>query len=453
MGILFSLVGLITVTYGMVWEIRLWSVMLLSFMSLKYLSVDVWGLVLSNELYCDSMSGILISLTLWITGLMLLASYKSVKFFDNKMFLFSSVVLLLCAVVIMYFLMVHTVYFYVFFEVSLIPTFMLVVGWGYQPERLQAGLYMMLYTIVASLPLLLSLISLGVSYSSYSMLLVNYMNYSGGLYNVSLFLFVGVMVAFLVKLPMFSVHLWLPKAHVEAPIAGSMILAGVLLKLGGYGVLRMMSVYFLNETEFIGVLMVVCLWGGVVTAVICVGQSDIKSLIAYSSVGHMGVMLAGSLSKTAWGWEGAMLMMVCHGFCSSGLFCLANLMYEKLKSRSLFLCGGMINVNSIMSMWWFLFCVANMGAPPFVNLISEIMLFCSIYLFSKSFIIIILLMVFLGGLYNLMMFISTQHGSVMNFLNSSGSNTCSEHLLLVLHFYPLLSFILNVSYLSKVMLL
>nr|WMC21003.1 NADH dehydrogenase subunit 4 [Abraliopsis sp. 2 FFA-2023] len=452
MGIIFSLLGLMFLNHLLVWELRFWVVMMLSFLSLKYLSVDVWGLITMHHFYCDSMSGILIVLTLWITGLMLLASYKSVKFFNNKSFLFSLVVVTLCMVVVTYFLLINTIYFYIFFEISLIPTFMLIVGWGYQPERLQAGLYMMLYTIVASLPLLVSLISLGASYLTFNMLLASYINHSEVLYNVSLFLFAGVMSAFLVKLPMFSVHLWLPKAHVEAPIAGSMILAGVLLKLGGYGVLRMMMIYFLNEVEVSSILMIICLWGGIITAIICVGQSDIKSLIAYSSVGHMGVMLAGSMSKFSWGWEGAMLMMVSHGFCSSGLFCLANLMYEKLKSRSLFLCGGMINVNSIMSLWWFLFCIANMGAPPYVNLISEIMLFCAIYLYSSWFISVILIMVFMGGLYNLMMFISTQHGGVMNFLNSSMSNSCSEHLLMLLHFYPMLFFILNVNYLSKIML-
>nr|YP_009947788.1 NADH dehydrogenase subunit 4 [Hapalochlaena fasciata]QOH92326.1 NADH dehydrogenase subunit 4 [Hapalochlaena fasciata] len=442
---LMSMILLIFLGEIMKWEYCLWFMMIFSFMMLKYLNIDFSGISEFMFIF-DKLSSVLILLSFWTTSLMLLSSYKSIKMMSNKVNYFVSCVMLLCFVVVFFFLVENLMMFYLFFEISLIPTLMLILGWGYQPERLQAGMYMMLYTVSASLPLLLCLLLLGYKEGTYSMSIMNFLFIN----NMSIYWVIGLLLALLVKLPLYFFHLWLPKAHVEAPISGSMILASVLLKLGGYGIIRFVGLFNILGNNFMIMLIIICLWGGMLTSIICVGQSDMKSLIAYSSIGHMGVMLAGVISGFIVGWEGAVLMMFCHGLCSSGLFCLGNLIYEKINSRSLFLCGGMINYNPMMGLFMFLLCICNMGAPPFISLISEVMLYISMYMYSTFLLLFVLVMVFLGGLYNLIFYVSISHGQMMSFIKAISINKSNENLLLLMHIFPLLLFILNLGYVNKI---
>nr|YP_010397378.1 NADH dehydrogenase subunit 4 [Trichius succinctus]UQJ77498.1 NADH dehydrogenase subunit 4 [Trichius succinctus] len=394
----------------------------------------------SYFLGCDLLSFVMILLSYWICSLMMMASGK--LYLNNFYYeLFSLVLLILMICLFLTFSSMNLFIFYLFFEVSLIPTLILILGWGYQPERLQAGLYMMFYTLFASLPMMVALFYYYELVSSLDFFFMNFM------VNNSL-VYLCMNMVFFIKMPMYFVHLWLPKAHVEAPVAGSMILAGVMLKLGGYGLMRLMVIFLPIGVKINFIFIVISMVGGFLVSLICLRQSDMKSLIAYSSVAHMGLVLSGIMTMTYWGMCGSLVMMLAHGLCSSGLFCLANISYERLLSRSLYLNKGLLNMMPIMSMWWFLFSCCNMAAPPSLNLLGEIMLINSLVSWSSYCMIFMSLMSFFGAAYSLYLYSYSQHGSMYSGCYSYSNGCVREYLLLFLHWLPLNLLIIKSEYLT-----
>nr|ALO77236.1 NADH deshydrogenase subunit 4 [Elmis aenea] len=401
----------------------------LYFLFLMNFSFDYLFMNISLSFGVDLFSFMMIILSFWICSLMILASEKLYKnnFYYNY---FSFLMILLMFFLFCTFATMNLFLFYLFFEASLIPTLILILGWGYQPERIQAGIYLLFYTMFASLPMLISVFYV---YNKFNSLDYFFMT----IIDSHLVLYLCMNFVFLVKIPMFFVHLWLPKAHVEAPVSGSMILAGIMLKLGGYGMMRLMIIFISIGVKINYFFVMISMIGGVMVSLICLRQSDMKSLIAYSSVAHMGMVLGGIMTLNYWGFCGSFLMMIAHGLCSSGLFCLANISYERLMSRSLFLNKGLINLMPSMSLWWFLFCSSNMAAPPSLNLLGEIMLINSLVSWNFLTMISLSFISFLSAAYSLYLYSYSQHGKLYSGLYSFSLGYIREYLLLFLHWVPL----------------
>ena len=366
----------------------------------------------------------LVLLSIWLIMLMIIAQ-KRVNY--KRLLLINMIVLLVRLVFT--FNTTNIIIFYFFFEWSLIPIFFIIIGWGYQPERLKASLSLFFYTLFASLPLLISIVII-INWSGSVKLRIII---TQGMPN---FLWTITVLAFLVKFPMYFVHLWLPKAHVEAPVSGSIILAGVLLKLGGYGIIRLIRVT--NIRIISSQIIALALIGGGILGVLCIVQRDIKVVIAYSSVVHIALVIAGRLRLTKWGFEGALIIILAHGVCSSGIFAAANIIYERRHSRRFFFNSGLLNRRAIFRIVWFVLIVANFGGPFTYNLLGEILLILNLSSLTINSLSVILFLSFFSAAYRLILYRSTNQGQTGNNNSVLIKVRFSEMIILISHRWRLL---------------
>nr|AJQ17846.1 NADH dehydrogenase subunit 4 [Dawkinsia denisonii]BAV70128.1 NADH dehydrogenase subunit 4 [Dawkinsia denisonii] len=411
---------------------------LISLTWLKWTSETGWA---TSNMYLatDPLSTPLLVLTCWLLPLMILASQNHIN--SEPVSRQRSYITLLASLqtfLIMAFGATEIIMFYIMFEATLIPTLIIITRWGNQTERLNAGTYFLFYTLAGSLPLLVALLLLQYSSGTLSMLILQYsqplqLNSWG-----HMIWWAGCLIAFLVKMPLYGVHLWLPKAHVEAPVAGSMVLAAVLLKLGGYGMMRMMIMLDPLSKELAYPFIILALWGIIMTGSICLRQTDLKSLIAYSSVSHMGLVAGGILIQTPWGFSGAITLMIAHGLVSSALFCLANTMYERTHSRTMMLARGLQVIFPLTAVWWFIANLANLALPPLPNLMGELTIITTLFNWSPWTILLTGLGTLITAGYSLYMFLMSQRGPTPNHITSLQPYHSREHLLMTMHLIPTL---------------
>lgn len=347
---------------------------------------------------CDIYSIILIYLTLWIL-LLIIMSVKKI----NLIYLY--IINIILIFLILCFFTFNLILFYIYFEIRLIPVFLLILGWGIQIDRIQAGFYIMLYTLFGSLPLFFIIIYIYQIKNSLNMdfFQLNFLNW---------YIYFILLIAFLIKIPIYFFHLWLPKAHVEAPLRGSIILAGVILKLGSYGLIRFIIIFLKLIINFNKFIVIIRLIGGIYSRLICLGQIDIKKLVAYSSVVHISLLIRGLIILNNWGFNGGLIIIVAHGLCSSGIFYLVNINYERFFSRRLLINKGIINYFPSLRLIWFLLCSSNLSFPPSLNLFREVILLNSIMIVEKNYFLILIILILFRACYRLYLYSFRQHGSI-----------------------------------------
>nr|YP_010934961.1 NADH dehydrogenase subunit 4 [Bombus filchnerae]QTZ18842.1 NADH dehydrogenase subunit 4 [Bombus filchnerae]WKW52609.1 NADH dehydrogenase subunit 4 [Bombus filchnerae] len=406
---------------------------LMSLLFLMNMSWIKWIFIFSN-LSINNYSNYLILLMFWIFGMIFLNlnKYKMNCLIMN---------LLLILMMMINFMSMDLLIFYFMYEFSLLLIFFMIMEWGYTEDRVLSSFYLMFYTLIFSLPMLYLIFKILDLEGSMIFFFLELMNLELDKFN-----YIYLLMSFLVKIPMYLFHGWLVKAHVEASFFSSMILASIMLKLGSYGMLRLIFMFKFMLKNMLFFLMLINIFGLFILSILCLIQFDMKLIIALSSVVHMGIMMMGMLMEKKMGILGGLLMMISHGLVSSGLFYLVNTIYMQTNSRLIFINKGMICLMPSMSMMWFMMCVYNSGAPISLNMVSEIFLLMSLIYWCKYLFLFLIFYCLFSFIYSIYLFSFIQYGKIFYLKLNIYNSLLMNYLTLILHLLPLNLMIFNLFF-------
>ena len=367
-----------------------------------------WFAGLYYRMGVDGISVLFVLLTAFLMPICIVASWKSI---EKRVLEYLIAFLILETLVIGVFCALDLVLFYIFFEFGLVPMFLIIGIWGGQ-RRVYAAFKFFLYTLLGSVLMLAAILfMIGSAHTSSIPELMTY-HFSPA---VQTWLWLAFFASFAVKMPMWPVHTWLPDAHVEAPTAGSVILAGILLKLGGYGFMRFSLPMFPDASHhFAPLVFGLSVVAIVYTSLVAFRQVDIKKLIAYSSVAHMGFVTMGIFSGTVTGEQGALYQMLSHGVISGALFLCVGVVYDRMHTREIAFYGGLVNRMPWYAATFMLFTMGNVGLPGTSGFVGEILTMTGTYGVSTWTVFIAATGVILSAVYALNLYRAVIFGTITN---------------------------------------
>lgn len=342
----------------------------------------------------DGFSVLFVLLTTFLQIFCVLISWNSI-FYKIRVYYFLLFLIEFCLLV--FFSSLDLILFYVFFESVLIPMFILIIVWGSRSRKVHAALQFFLYTLIGSVLMLLGILFI---YSELGTTDITYFLNHIFSEDRQMILWLCFFIPFAVKVPMFPFHIWLPEAHVEAPTAGSVLLAGVLLKLGTYGMLRLMIPAFpFANNKYLFFVFILGILGIIYSSCATIRQIDLKKIIAYSSVAHMNFVIVGLFSQNCAAVSGSVFLMLSHGLVSSALFLCVGVLYDRYHTRNLKYYGGLVMVMPLFSILFLLFSLANIGMPGSSSFIGEFFILLGIFPLNRFVTILAGLSMVLGACY------------------------------------------------------